>query len=137
MTLDYDGHFDPRACDISPARLRRADRPGKTEFVAYSQRGPLKESLDPRSFTIATFALCGIPASAPAGPRRWRPSASETPSSERGQVSLRRRMLGVRRQRMPPTQAPSPAHILRVTETRIAALTANTSASINAGPVRP
>jgi concentrative nucleoside transporter, CNT family len=30
------------------------------EFVAYSQLGPLKASLDPRSFTIATFALCGF-----------------------------------------------------------------------------
>ena len=30
------------------------------EFVAYSQLGPLKESLDARSFTIATFALCGF-----------------------------------------------------------------------------
>ena len=30
------------------------------EFVAYSQLGQLKESLDPRSFTIATFALCGF-----------------------------------------------------------------------------
>jgi CNT family concentrative nucleoside transporter len=30
------------------------------EFVAYSQLGPLKETLDPRSFTIATFALCGF-----------------------------------------------------------------------------
>jgi CNT family concentrative nucleoside transporter len=30
------------------------------EFVAYSQLGPLKGSLDPRSFTIATFALCGF-----------------------------------------------------------------------------
>ena len=30
------------------------------EFVAYSQLGPLKPSLDPRSFTIATFALCGF-----------------------------------------------------------------------------
>jgi CNT family concentrative nucleoside transporter len=30
------------------------------EFVAYSQLGPLKSSLDPRSFTIATFALCGF-----------------------------------------------------------------------------
>jgi CNT family concentrative nucleoside transporter len=30
------------------------------EFVAYSQLGPLKTSLDPRSFTIATFALCGF-----------------------------------------------------------------------------
>jgi CNT family concentrative nucleoside transporter len=29
------------------------------EFVAYSQLGPLKASLDPKSFTIATFALCG------------------------------------------------------------------------------
>jgi CNT family concentrative nucleoside transporter len=30
------------------------------EFVAYSQLGPLKGSIDPRSFTIATFALCGF-----------------------------------------------------------------------------
>jgi CNT family concentrative nucleoside transporter len=30
------------------------------EFVAYSQLGPMKGSLDPKSFTIATFALCGF-----------------------------------------------------------------------------
>ena len=30
------------------------------EFVAYSRLGPLKPSLDPKSFTIATFALCGF-----------------------------------------------------------------------------
>ncbi len=30
------------------------------EFVAYSQLGPMKSALDPRSFTIATFALCGF-----------------------------------------------------------------------------
>ncbi len=30
------------------------------ELVAYSQLGPLKPVLDPRSFTIATFALCGF-----------------------------------------------------------------------------
>jgi CNT family concentrative nucleoside transporter len=30
------------------------------EFVAYSQLGPLKNSLDAKSFTIATFALCGF-----------------------------------------------------------------------------
>jgi CNT family concentrative nucleoside transporter len=30
------------------------------EFVAYSQLGPLRDTLDPRSFTIATFALCGF-----------------------------------------------------------------------------
>jgi len=30
------------------------------EFVAFAQLGTLKESLDPRSFTIATFALCGF-----------------------------------------------------------------------------
>jgi CNT family concentrative nucleoside transporter len=30
------------------------------EFIAFAQLGPLKESLDPRSFTIATFALCGF-----------------------------------------------------------------------------
>jgi CNT family concentrative nucleoside transporter len=30
------------------------------EFVAYSQLGTLKDTLDPKSFTIATFALCGF-----------------------------------------------------------------------------
>ena len=30
------------------------------EFVAYSQLGPLQATLDPKSFTIATFALCGF-----------------------------------------------------------------------------
>jgi CNT family concentrative nucleoside transporter len=30
------------------------------EFVAFSQLGPLKASLDPRSFTIASFALAGF-----------------------------------------------------------------------------
>ncbi|MGE5835846.1 MAG: nucleoside transporter C-terminal domain-containing protein, partial [Acidobacteriota bacterium] len=26
----------------------------------FAQLGPLRESLDPRSFTVATFALCGF-----------------------------------------------------------------------------
>jgi concentrative nucleoside transporter, CNT family len=30
------------------------------EFVAFSQLGPMRSTLDPRSFTIATFALCGF-----------------------------------------------------------------------------
>jgi concentrative nucleoside transporter, CNT family len=30
------------------------------EVIAYSQLGPLRASLDPRSFTIATYALCGF-----------------------------------------------------------------------------
>ena len=30
------------------------------EFIAFAQHGPLKESLDPRSFTIASFALAGF-----------------------------------------------------------------------------
>jgi CNT family concentrative nucleoside transporter len=30
------------------------------EFIAYSQLGPLKPVLDPRSFTIASFALAGF-----------------------------------------------------------------------------
>jgi concentrative nucleoside transporter, CNT family len=30
------------------------------EFIAYAHLGPLKTSLDPVSFTIATFALCGF-----------------------------------------------------------------------------
>ncbi|MCU1286012.1 MAG: Na+ dependent nucleoside transporter [Acidobacteriales bacterium] len=30
------------------------------ELVAFSQLGPMKAALDPRTFTIATFALCGF-----------------------------------------------------------------------------
>jgi CNT family concentrative nucleoside transporter len=30
------------------------------EFIAFSQLGPMKAALDPRSFTVATFALCGF-----------------------------------------------------------------------------
>jgi len=30
------------------------------EFVAYSMLGPMQGTLDPKSFTIATFALCGF-----------------------------------------------------------------------------
>jgi CNT family concentrative nucleoside transporter len=30
------------------------------EFVAFSQLGPMRPNLDPRTFTIATFALCGF-----------------------------------------------------------------------------
>ena len=30
------------------------------EFIAYAHLGPLKGTLDPVSFTIATFALCGF-----------------------------------------------------------------------------
>jgi CNT family concentrative nucleoside transporter len=30
------------------------------EFVAFLQLGPMKSTLDPRSFTIATYALCGF-----------------------------------------------------------------------------
>jgi CNT family concentrative nucleoside transporter len=30
------------------------------EFVAFSQLGPMKGGIDPRSFTIASFALCGF-----------------------------------------------------------------------------
>jgi concentrative nucleoside transporter, CNT family len=30
------------------------------EFVAYSKLGPMKGQIDPKSFTIATFALCGF-----------------------------------------------------------------------------
>ena len=30
------------------------------EVVAFTKLGPMKGTLDPRSFTIATFALCGF-----------------------------------------------------------------------------
>jgi CNT family concentrative nucleoside transporter len=30
------------------------------EFIAYSGLGVIKDTIDPRSFTIATFALCGF-----------------------------------------------------------------------------
>jgi len=30
------------------------------EFIAYAQLGKMASTLDPKSFTIATFALCGF-----------------------------------------------------------------------------
>ena len=30
------------------------------EFIAFAQLGPMREFMDPRSFTVATFALCGF-----------------------------------------------------------------------------
>jgi len=30
------------------------------EFIAFAELGALKTTLDPKSFTIATFALCGF-----------------------------------------------------------------------------
>ena len=30
------------------------------EFIAFAQLGQIKDTLDPRSFTVATFALCGF-----------------------------------------------------------------------------
>jgi CNT family concentrative nucleoside transporter len=30
------------------------------EFIAFQQLGPMKDQLDPRSYTIATYALCGF-----------------------------------------------------------------------------
>jgi concentrative nucleoside transporter, CNT family len=30
------------------------------ELVAFQRLGPMKNAMDPRSFTIATFALCGF-----------------------------------------------------------------------------
>jgi CNT family concentrative nucleoside transporter len=30
------------------------------EFIAFAELGRIKDTLDPRSFTIATFALCGF-----------------------------------------------------------------------------
>jgi len=30
------------------------------EFIAFAQLGPMQATLDPRSFMIATFALCGF-----------------------------------------------------------------------------
>ena len=30
------------------------------EFIAFAQLGPMKATLDPKSFTVATFALCGF-----------------------------------------------------------------------------
>ena len=61
------------AGDREPARHPH----GANEFVAYAQLGPLKSRLDPRSFTLATFALCGFAnfarsASRSAASARWR-----------------------------------------------------------------
>src|SRR5438128_1131698 len=47
-------HDAPRIGDLLGTRM------ALNEFVAYSQLGQLKNSIDPKSFTIATFALCGF-----------------------------------------------------------------------------
>ena len=47
-------HDAPRIGDLLGLRMVT------NEFVAFSQLGPMKGSLDPRSFMIATFALCGF-----------------------------------------------------------------------------
>ena len=47
-------HDAPRIGDLLGLRMVT------NEFVAFSQLGPMKGSLDPRSFLIATFALCGF-----------------------------------------------------------------------------
>jgi CNT family concentrative nucleoside transporter len=47
-------HDAPRIGNLLGTRM------ALNEFVAYSKLGPMKASLDPRSFTIATFALCGF-----------------------------------------------------------------------------
>src|SRR6202166_4697595 len=47
-------HDAPRIGNLLGTRM------ALNEFVAYSKLGPMQDSLDPRSFTIATFALCGF-----------------------------------------------------------------------------
>jgi CNT family concentrative nucleoside transporter len=47
-------HDAPRIGDLLGLRMVT------NEFVAFSQLGPMKGSIDPRSFIIATFALCGF-----------------------------------------------------------------------------
>ena len=47
-------HDAPRIGDLLGLRMVT------NEFVAFSQLGPMKGTLDPRSFTISTFALCGF-----------------------------------------------------------------------------
>jgi CNT family concentrative nucleoside transporter len=47
-------HDAPRIGNLLGTRM------ALNELVAYSRLGPMKPSLDPRSFTIATFALCGF-----------------------------------------------------------------------------
>src|SRR6202049_2975177 len=42
------------------------------EVVAFQQLGTLRSTLDPRSFTIATFALCGFANFSSVGLARWR-----------------------------------------------------------------
>jgi CNT family concentrative nucleoside transporter len=47
-------HDAPRIGDLLGTRM------ALNEFVAYSQLGQMKSTIDPKSFTIATFALCGF-----------------------------------------------------------------------------
>ena len=47
-------HDAPRIGDLLGTRM------ALNEFVAYSELGRMKDAIDPKSFTIATFALCGF-----------------------------------------------------------------------------
>jgi CNT family concentrative nucleoside transporter len=47
-----------RDCPVIGSLL--GTRMALNEVIAFSQLGPLRVALDPRSFTIATFALCGF-----------------------------------------------------------------------------
>src|SRR4030088_1809291 len=47
-------HDAPRIGNLLGTRM------ALNEFVAYSKLGPMKPSLDPKSFTICTYALCGF-----------------------------------------------------------------------------
>ncbi len=46
--------------DASPIGNLMGTRLVLNEFIAFAQLGPMKESLDPKSFIIATYALCGF-----------------------------------------------------------------------------
>ena len=57
MEDGLDGAVDALLASFREGRERQAWTP---ELVAYSALGAQKAVLDPRSFTIATFALCGF-----------------------------------------------------------------------------
>jgi hypothetical protein len=50
------------------------------EFVAYARLGAMQSAIDPKSFTIATFALCGSPTSARSASRSAASARSPRPA---------------------------------------------------------
>ncbi len=62
------------------------------ELVAFQRLGPMQNTLDPRSYTIATFALCGFANFSSIGHPDWRGITGTLAPNKRTQLA----QLGIR-----------------------------------------